>query len=130
MTTYGSTSGSTRLRDEGFTQLRKGEAVEIPLWPQEPLVLVLANHPFYVVSEGGLYLVDEANQRYPLRSGRNIVGRDPQCDTVVDAAFKDVSRKHLLIETQGEAALRLTDISSLGTAVPVERLTEAVRSAR
>lgn len=126
MTTY----GSVELKEEGFDRLPKGEAVPIPLAPGAPVPLVLANHKFHMVVEDGLYLVDESGLRQPLHPGRNIVGRDLQCDVVLGASLKDVSRKHLLVETQGEALVHLTDISSLGTFVPCEYLEEKPVRAR
>ena len=43
-------------------------------------------------------------------------------DVVVDAQYREISRRHLIVETDGLEVIRLTDISSLGTSVPHEFL--------
>ena len=43
--------------------------------------------------------------------------RDTGCDVLVNAAYRDVSRRHLIIEVDGGSRVRLTDISSHGTSL-------------
>ena len=128
--TTGPTAGSADFNEEGFDRLPKGEPVAIMLRPNEALPVVLADHKCHLVMDGGLALLDTSGQRRALGAGRNIVGRDQQCDVVIDRDFKNVSRKHLLIETDGESLVRLTDISSLGTWVPCECLAAGEARAR
>lgn len=123
-------AGSVDLPEDGFARLPKGEPVAVLLKPNEPLAVVLADHRLHLVMDSSLALVDAVGQRRELRAGRNIVGRDGQCDVVIDQNFKNVSRKHLLIETEGESVVRLTDISSLGTFVPCEHLAASEARAR
>lgn len=108
--------------EEEFTRLPKGESVEVPLRPKQSVALLLARHRFDVVNDGGFHLLDESGEEAALHPGKNLVGRDASSDVVIDGDYRDVSRKHLIIEIEGETVLRLTDISSLGSFVPPEFL--------
>ncbi len=128
--TTGPTAASFDFNEDGFGRLPKGEPVAVSLRPNEALPVVLADHKCHLVMDGGLALLDTTGRRRALRAGKNIVGRDRQCDVVIEQDFKNVSRKHLLIETVGESLVRLTDISSLGTLVPCEYLASGDARAR
>lgn len=101
-----------------FRRLPKGETVEIALEPNQIVDVLLARHPCSIVLRDRLLFVDERGNDSELRSGRYIVGRDSSSDVVVSSSLRDVSRKHLVVETDGESVVRLTDISSHGTSVP------------
>jgi hypothetical protein len=104
--------------DTAYSRLPKGETVELALEPDEALDILLAKHQCRIVSQEGLHFVDERGIDSELHMGRNVVGRDTASDVVIDSNLRDVSRKHLIVETDGSNRLRLTDISSHGTSLP------------
>ena len=81
---------------EGVRSLRRlpvGEAVRVRPPDSGEVDLVLSRHAFKVVLGERHYLVDEAGHDYPLARGRNVVGRQPGNDIVVDPSYRDVSRR-------------------------------------
>lgn len=54
---------------------------------------------------------------FVLRDGRNLIGREPSGDIVIEAQWPDVSRRHLMIDVTDKGGLILTDLSSFGTFV-------------
>lgn len=115
-------------RQEGFSQLPKGEAVTVDLSEREGLELLLARHRFRLFGGSALRLVDEHGTSHTLQAGKNIVGRDPVCNVVVDGVHRDVSRLHLIIEALGPKKVQLTDLSSHGTQMAVEKVADAPRT--
>ena len=101
----------------GFSRMPKGETVEIDVATEGQVSLLLAKHRCRIESNGKLRFVDDADVETPLRIGKNIVGRDSACDVLVKAAYRDVSRRHLIIEVEPGDRIRLTDISSHGTSL-------------
>ncbi len=99
-------------------RLPRGETISVAVAPGEEIRLVLSRHRFTLVTGERTYLADENGGDYLLHPGRNLVGRQPGMDVVVDSAYRDVSRKHLVIEVDSERRLLLTDLSSHGTFVP------------
>jgi len=100
-----------------FCRLPKGESVGVRIERGRPLPLLLYKHRFHIVLEAELQLVDARGHGLRLRPGKNVIGRDTDCSVVVGQELAGVSRKHLIVETEGDRLLHLTDISSLGTAV-------------
>lgn len=81
-----------------------------------PMELHLSGHRFELATNAmPLVLLDSLGGRYLLRDGRNFVGRDLQNDVVIDAGFRDVSRRHLVIEPLDAHLIQFTDLSSHGT---------------
>lgn len=105
-----------------YLRLPKGETVEIPLTDNNAISLLLAKHQFSIVSGEKFCFVDDKDHYSVLRRGKNIVGRDASSDVVIDSNYRAVSRRHLIVETEGDSLVRLTDISSLGTFVPPDYL--------
>jgi hypothetical protein len=101
-----------------FSRVPKGETVEFSLFPEETVEVLLANHRCCIVHRGQLRFIDETGQEALLRPGRNFVGRDAGNDVVIAASLRDVSRRHLILETDGTCLVRITDISSHGTSLP------------
>ena len=101
-----------------FSRLPKGETVELALEPEQVVDLLLAKHPCSLVLRDGIVFIDERGKGSSLRAGRNVVGRDADSDVVINATLRDVSRKHLIVETDGGSRVKLTDISSHGTSLP------------
>jgi hypothetical protein len=104
--------------DEEFVTLPKGESVRIDLGNARDMELVLAGNRMRLYTGREWYLSDDGGNTYPLRPGKNLVGRHSGCHVVVDSACRSVSRTHLILEPAGEAVVILTDLSSHGTEVP------------
>ena len=107
--------------DSKLSRIPKGETVEFSVSQDDEVPVLLAQHPCSVLRKDKLMFVDSQGQDAELRPGKSIVGRDLSCDVVVDPSLREVSRKHLIVEVDGEL-VRLTDISSHGTSVPDEYL--------
>lgn len=103
--------------DSRLERLPVGEPVLLRLPATGEIELVLSRHPFKVALGERRCLIDDAGHDYPLFPGRNVVGRQPGNDIVVNPSYRDVSRKHLVIEVGDAASLRVTDLSSHGTFV-------------
>ena len=113
------TSLAAAARSSGhFGRLPKGETIDISLESNQSVTVILAKHRFSIVRNDKVRFIDEGGRDFALRHGKNIVGRDHTSDVVVDSEYRDESRKHLIVETEGAEVIRLMDISSLGTSVP------------
>lgn len=106
------------FRDATFSRLPKGETVEVDLEEDTAIDLLLAKHQCRILMRDRLLFVDQNGHDSELRVGRNVVGRDASSDIIIDANLRDVSRKHLIVESDGVRHIRLTDISSHGTSLP------------
>lgn len=104
--------------EASFSRLPKGETVEVDLEEHRTINLLLAKHQCQILLRDKLLFVDETGHNSELRTGRNVVGRDASSDVVIDASLRDVSRKHLIVESDGVRQIKLTDISSHGTSLP------------
>lgn len=100
-----------------FVRMPKGETVEIDLEAEGSVAVMLAKHPCRIDRNGKVSFVDDSGRVTPLRRGKNIVGRDASCDVQVNVAYREVSRKHLILEVVDSRIVRLTDISSHGTSL-------------
>jgi len=105
-----------------FSRLPKGETVEVDLEVHHVIDLLLARHQCRILRDEKLLFIDESGQNSELHVGRNVVGRDASSDIVMNAKLRDVSRKHLIVESDGERQIKLTDISSHGTSLPPKYL--------
>lgn len=100
-----------------FIRMPKGETVEIDLAMDGPVAVLLAKHRCRIESNGKVSFVDDSGRVTQLRRGKNIVGRDTSCDVQLNVAYREVSRKHLIVEVADPQIIRLTDISSHGTSL-------------
>ncbi len=105
---------------KSFERLPLGELVEIPITTKGCLDIHLAGRRFRLSGGRHPCFVAENGVTHFLTRGRNIVGRHPESDIVIDSDFFDVSRTHLLIEWDGSKFANLTDLSSRGTYLPAE----------
>ncbi len=112
---------------DAFARVPRGETVAIRLAQGESMDLILSRHYFQLSADGGAHLLDDNGRAYPLHSGRNHVGRQPGNDVVVEFGFRDVSRRHLVIEVGPEGRFEITDLSSHGTFIPESRLEPTLR---
>lgn len=101
-----------------FSRLPKGETVEVSLEEDRAIDLLLAKHQCRILLQDRLLFVDQNGHDSELHAGRNVVGRDATSDVIMDADLRDVSRKHLIVESDGMQQIKLTDISSHGTSLP------------
>ena len=116
-------SNFVRGSGEELARMPKGEQVEIQLEDDRPLNMLLAKHPFTLVASGeGIRFAGKGAQSGLLREGRNVIGRDANADVVIDHELRDVSRRHLVVETDGRRHVCLTDMSSHGTSIPPAHL--------
>lgn len=104
--------------ETSFSRLPKGETVELDLEEDHAIDLLLGKHQCRILLQDRLLFVDQSGHDSELRVGRNVVGRDATSDVIIDASLRDVSRKHLIVESDGATQLKLTDISSHGTSLP------------
>jgi hypothetical protein len=104
--------------DSPFDRLPKGETIDVALSKQQTLAVLLGKHRFQIVLGSSVRFIDEGKCNLPIKEGKNIVGRDTSCDVIIDSGYRDISRKHLIIEKEGAGLLKFTDISSLGTFLP------------
>ena len=104
--------------EEPFARIPKGEPVEIDLAIDKQLSVLLAKHRCRLTNKDGtIVFFDDAEQATQLRSGRNIIGRDASCDILINSTYREISRKHLILELAENTKLRITDISSHGTSL-------------
>lgn len=117
-------NGARDMEHQGtsFSRLPKGETVELDLEEDSVIDLLLGKHQCRILLQDRLLFVDQSGHDSELHVGRNIVGRDATSDVIIDASLRDVSRKHLIVESDGARQLRLTDISSHGTSLPPKYL--------
>lgn len=78
---------------------------------------MLAAQVYRLSGERPPTLVDQNGVTYMLKAGRNMIGRHPEGDVVIDPNFSDVSRAHVILEWDGAGLERLIDFSSRGTYV-------------
>jgi hypothetical protein len=106
-----------RAIDPDYVRLPLGESVDFELLHGSAVKLMLASHVFALSGQRPPLLTDQNGASHALREGRNMVGRHPEGDVVVDANFTDVSRAHVIMEWDGTRRIRLIDFSSRGTFV-------------
>jgi len=105
-------------RSDDYERLPKGEAVTIQLGNGKNIDIRLSKHKCALSYRNGAAFIDQSGKQHPLNKGKNFIGRDVNSTIKIDAALRDVSRLHLLIENIGDNILRLTDMSSHGTFMP------------
>ena len=106
---------SSQLR---FQRLPRGETVMVRTPANGELSILLSRHKFQLFAADSPRLTDDNGVNYPLNFGANVIGRHPGNDVVVGGWYRDVSRKHLMVDTTGSGSLSLTDLSTHGTFLP------------
>ncbi len=105
-----------------FSRMPKGETIEIDLPDVKEIGIMVAKHKCTLKHSDKPIFIDDIGEETTLRSGRNIIGRDSNSDVVINTQYRDVSRKHLIIEIETGGIVKLIDISSHGTSVPPDYL--------
>ena len=111
--------GST---DDGMRRLPKGEPISFGISASTPLHVKLVKHACTITVDNGLMFIDDANNSSPLTAGRYTIGRDGECEIPLNPEYRDISRKHLIVDVVGQQQVQLTDVSSLGSFVPMSSM--------
>ena len=106
-----------RSMDPNFLRLPLGESVDLEVPHGQEVSVMLAAHVYRLSGDRPPVMMDQNGVSYVMKEGRNMVGRHPEGDVVVDPNFSDVSRAHVIVEWDGSARVRLIDFSSRGTYV-------------
>jgi uncharacterized protein (DUF1778 family) len=102
--------------ESGMRRLPKGETVSLQLAKGGAVNLMLVRHACNIRRDAeGLVFTDDTGNETPLGTGRFAVGRDGDCEIPLHPEYRDISRKHLIVEVDGTGKISLTDVSSLGT---------------
>lgn len=108
--------------DEDYERLPKGESKTIHLSSGQQMEVLLSRHKCKLKNQDGFEFEDSRGNTHKLSEDRNVIGRDALSSVVVDATWRDVSRKHLVIEIQGQEEFQITDMSAHGTFIDGEYL--------
>lgn len=101
-----------------FQRLPRGETVHVNTPDSGELAIILSRHVFQLFTSEMPRLTDDNGVNYALKSGVNVIGRHPSNDVVVGGWYRDVSRKHLMVDINDSGRLSLTDLSTHGTFLP------------
>lgn len=101
-----------------FKRLPRGETVRVRPPPDGELAIFLSRHRFQLFTVDKPRLTDDNGVNYPFKSGVNVIGRHPDNDVVVGGWYRDVSRKHLMVDIRDGTLVSLTDLSTHGTFLP------------
>lgn len=108
-------SGSPADDNDDLTRLPKGESMSIQLPVGQEMEILLSRHKCKLNNHDGFEFIDDKGKSHELSDDRTIVGRDALSTIVLDPTWRDVSRKHLVIEIVDKTSLKFTDMSSHGT---------------
>jgi len=108
-----------------FQRLPRGETVQVNAPENGELAIVLSRHVFQLFCFEMPRLTDDNGVNYSLKPGVNVIGRHPDNDVVVGGWYRDVSRKHLMVDISDSMRLSLTDLSTHGTFLPGRLLDNA-----
>ena len=110
--------GDSEPTGHPLQRLPQGEAVRAHALPGHAIEIRLAKYPFKIVNAGGWSLRDGHGHRYALSTRQHIVGRGSENGITLGREYRNVSRRHLIIEPVDDHVILLTDISSHGTFAP------------
>ncbi len=107
-------------RPQRLLRLRRGKPVALAVAGRAEVELWLGRSHFRLLLGDGPRLVSDFGDGGPLRNGRSLVGRSPDCEVVLDPRHDTVSRVHLEVEVEHGQLVAVTDLSSGGTYVRPE----------
>ena len=110
-------AGADGAGEPEFERLPLGETVQTVLPPSGAMEVTLGKRVFRLEGATHPCLIDPNGVSHFLRQGRNMVGRHPESDVVVEQSFSDVSRAHAIMDWVGDGVVRITDLSTRGTFV-------------
>ena len=100
-------------------KMPKGENVTIRMKADKEIDVLLCKHKCKIIGgETGSKFIDESGRSYDLKIGKNTIGRDSKSDIMMDPELREISRLHLVIETDDTNTLYMTDLSAHGTYIP------------
>jgi hypothetical protein len=108
-----------------FARVPLGESVTFELPTSGSIALLLSLRSFWLFGQSNPCLVDKNGETHFLKQGRNMLGRHPESDVVIDRNFNDISRAHAIVEWRGRATISITDLSTRGTFVPMDVMRES-----
>jgi len=104
-------------------RMPKGENVTIRMKAGREIDVLLSKHLCKIIGgESSSKFIDEAGRSYDLKIGKTTIGRDSKSDIMLDPNLRDISRIHLIIETDETNTLYMTDLSAHGTYIPIKYL--------
>ena len=116
-------SGSIRqVVSSDLVQLPRGETIMLDLSGTRADKIQISRHLFSLRSGDPPMLIDDNGREHELHKGRNVLGRHPESDIMIDSEHRDVSRTHAVIELLDDGTLQITDLSSHGTFVAAEAI--------
>ncbi|MDZ7735533.1 MAG: FHA domain-containing protein [Gammaproteobacteria bacterium] len=118
----GTLVATTGEENDEYERLPKGESKHVHLPAGQEMQVLLSKHKCKLANHDGFEFEDEKGTRHKLSEARNIIGRDALSTVVLDPTWRDVSRKHLVIEIHGKNDLQVTDMSAHGTYINSEFL--------
>jgi len=115
--------GLGRMGSDQYQRLPHNRTVTIDLARGERMELWLASYRYVLqLAKSSLQLIDAKGKMHLVFAGTSTVGRRGNNDLVTERDMGDISREHLIIDWEGGESVRLTDLSSLGTFVPPDKL--------
>lgn len=109
-------AGDAAADNSDYERLPKGEAMNVQLAEGQEMDIMLSRHKCKLSNRSdGFEFTDDKGRAHRLGDSRMVIGRDATSTVVLDPTWRDVSRKHLIIEPVDSTSLRFTDMSSHGT---------------
>lgn len=113
------------MASDQYRRLPENHTIAVTLSPDDKLEIYLASYRFELKRSGNsLHLIDDNGKEHIIVAGTSTIGRRSNNDVVTDTNLTDISRCHLMVEWSGGDDVRLTDLSTLGTFVPPEYITD------
>lgn len=110
--------GDSDPTEHPLERLPQGQAVRAHALPGHAIEVRLAKYTFKIVNDNGWTLCDGDGRRYALSDQQNTVGRGSDSDVTLGREFRNVSRRHMIVEPVDDHVILLTDLSSHGTFAP------------
>jgi len=109
-----------------YSRLPHCHTVEVDLDEKTDITVFLGSNRYRLTKHGEILTLKESGavQAYMLKPGRNTVGRSSQCDVHLDSRQSDISRQHLVVEINTGRRVSLMDVSSRGTYVRPNLISE------
>ena len=109
-----------RIGNWEYERLPRGQSITLTIQPGEDMDILISRHKCKIIIDDKelKFLRNDSEEPVTIRPGRTAIGRDTVNDIVLDSAWRDVSRLHIVLDHQGDQ-LHITDMSSYGTFLPI-----------
>lgn len=104
----------------GMIRIPKGAPVIPDIKEGDKIQFLLAKYKFELLVEDEITFVDSNNVKYPIKPGKNKVGRGQDCSVKLNDEMQEISRVHLVITNHDDKKLELIDLSTHGTHYSVQ----------